>query len=99
MCGRSYHLVSKQQDSLKAELARTEVEKVLETRSKKLHYHDVVVSFSATPLDCRNSDLTYEKQNYYSIINVFHLQLNSFICSNITIDNSKNFTQSKTFDR
>lgn len=46
-----HHLVGQQQDRLQAELARAEVEEVLQTRAQQLHHHYIVVTFGPTPLN------------------------------------------------
>lgn len=51
----SYHLVSQKEDSLEAEFSGAEVEKVLQTGTKQLHHHHIVVSLSATPFYWRNT--------------------------------------------
>ena len=47
----AHGLISEQEHGLEAELPRAKVEEVLETRPEQLHDHDVVVAFSAAPLE------------------------------------------------
>ena len=48
---KSYHLVSKEQDSFETELPRAKVEEVFQAGSQQLHHHDVVVPLSPAPPD------------------------------------------------
>jgi hypothetical protein len=49
-------LVGKQKDGLEGEFAVAEVEQILQTRSKEVEDHGIVVTFSAKPANKGDSD-------------------------------------------
>jgi len=51
-----YRLICQQEHCFEAEFARAKVKQVLETGTKQLHDHDIVVALAATPLERWNAD-------------------------------------------
>lgn len=49
-------LISKKKNSLQGETAWAEIEKVFQRGAKQFHYHNIVVSFWATPFYCRDTN-------------------------------------------
>lgn len=55
MSRQSHHLISKQQDCLKTELAGAKVEEILQTGPQQFHHHHIVITFCSAPLYCWNA--------------------------------------------
>lgn len=53
---RTYHLISKKEDSLERKFAVAEVEQILERRTKQVDDHGIVVTLLTVPSNKRNSD-------------------------------------------
>ena len=53
-------LICQQQNSLQGELSVAEVEKILQTRSKEIKDHGIVITFGSKPADKGNSNTTGE---------------------------------------
>lgn len=49
-------LICKKQDSLQGEFAVAEVEEIFQTRSQKVEYHSIVVTFCSKPANKGNAD-------------------------------------------
>ena len=57
----TYQLISEEQDSLEAELAVAEVEKILERGTEEIDDHGVVVALGAEPTDEGHANTTSER--------------------------------------
>ena len=53
-------LICKKQDGLQREFAIAEVEKVLQTRTKKVQNHSIVITFCSEPADERDTNTSGE---------------------------------------
>ena len=57
---RTNQLVCKEKNSLQAELAAAEIEKVFERRAKEVEDHSIVIAFCTEPPDERDANATCE---------------------------------------
>lgn len=51
---RTYHLLSKHENCLQRELSTTEVKHLFKTRSKQIHYQNIVISLHSKPFNIWN---------------------------------------------